>query len=385
MAAWGILRLIGWFVAGVTALACLVTVSALGVLGVDAAHWTAAAWSDIRAFLTHNDRPVTQLVSVTGVIGTVFSGGWAVYKIWHFAEVRMPQRIAEFLAHNDERLDAIRPMLIAAVEAPGTTKPMRAPIAFVGPLNDAMRRIGFGQADATEGDLARAIEGLEKQRATAALYDAQVRRQLAAAHLLRGMVLTAQAGLDGRPGAARSAAERDFAAVDHFSAALDVDPSDADALFYRGLVWARLGRTDAAEADFQKAVELTAGRKGVVRARANYCLAILVQNRSAGSRATLTNMAQAIASLPPEHTHSEEAGEMHLYRAATQERLGYVAAAKTSYQDAAKAVHSLDSRRARVAIAAAEAALRRLNQKSESTDATPAATSAAIAAAIAAA
>ncbi len=373
MAAWGLLRLISWLVAVRAALGDRVTAAALGAFGPDAAQWTAAAWSDIRAFLAHNDRPVAQLISVTGVVGTLFSGGWAVYKIWHFAEVRMPQRIAEFLAHNDQRLDAVRPMLIAAIEAPGSAKPMRAPIAFVGPLNDALRKIGFGHADATGDDLARAIEGLEKQRTAAALYDAQVRRQLAAAHLLRGMVLTAQAGQQAAP----HAAERDFAAVDHFSAALDIDPADADALFYRGLVWARLGRTDAAETDFQQAVELTAGRQGVVRARANYCLAILVQQRSGGQRAPLAHMAQAIASLPPEHAHTEEAGEMHLYRAATQERLGYVGAAKTSYQDAAKAVHSLGSRRARAAIDTAEAALRRLNQKADAGDAAAIATVAA--------
>ena len=151
MAAWGILRLIGWFVTGVVGLSCLVTAAALGLLGAEAASGTAAAWSEIRGFLVHNDRPVTQLVGVTGVIGTFFSGGWAIYKIWHFAEVRMPQRIAEFLAHNDQRLDEIRPMLIAAIEAPGTAKPFRAPIAFAGPLNDAMRRIGQGAPPAGGG------------------------------------------------------------------------------------------------------------------------------------------------------------------------------------------------------------------------------------------
>ena len=206
---------------------------------------------------------------------------------------------------------------------------------------------------------------------------------------MRGMVLSAQAGLasgsDAGPDAARRSTERDFAAIDHFSAAIDIEPHDSDALFYRGLVWARLGRTDAAEADFQKAVELTSGRKGIVRARANYCLAILVQSRTAGQRAPLAYMAQAVASLPPEYSHTEEAGEMHLHRATIQERLGYLGAAKTSYQDAAKAVHSLDSRRSRNVLAAAEPALRRLNQKTESPDATTAATASAIAAAIAAA
>ena len=199
MAAWAFLRFVAWAVVGTLLVVSLATASALGLLGVDAAAWTEDAWSATRGFLDHNDRHVRQLVGVGGIVGTAISFGWGVYKIWHFAEVHMPARIAEFLEVNDQRLDAVRPMLLRAIEAPGTTKPMKAPVAFVGPLNDALRRIGFGHADAADAALAHAIEALEKKRAAAALYDAQTRRQLASADLLRGMVLTAAAGRGGYP------------------------------------------------------------------------------------------------------------------------------------------------------------------------------------------
>lgn len=312
MVAWNFLRAVAWPIGSLLIAAILIWAGSLGWLGDAIQSFLLTSWMLTERFLNGNNEAVGRLVTLTGATGTLISGTWAIYKIWHFAEHRMPQRIEEFLEHNDKRLFEAGPMLLRAIEAPGSQKPWRAPIAFVGPLNDAMRKIGFGNIAAASPDLGESIRLLKAKREKWESYEEQTRVQLANAHLLRGAVLAADAGTTS----GETARKLDKDAEHEFAAAIELDSENAEAYYYRALQRLRLGQIAPAKLDFESAIEQTSDKKqSLIGSRANYCLGKLLGEEKTSPGTAYDRLKNATEQMPNDLAHSPEGAEILLLRA----------------------------------------------------------------------
>ena len=366
-----------WLVVAGIVVSVALLVGSLGGFGPETQKVIASAYTTIVNFLNGNDKEIGRLGILVGALGTVFSGSYAIYKVLYFAEKRMPQRIEEFLEHNERHLLDAGPMLLRAIESPGAQKPWRAPIAFVGPLNDAMRRIAAGDTSAAIPDLAESIKLLTIKRDTWKSYESQTRFQLVNAHILRGVSLAAEAGLlhcdPTRIDPTISTAEKRFdvarvkdsEARNHFTKAIDLDPENPEPYYYRGLQLLRLNHGAPARLDFESAVEHSMDdEKSFVGARANYCLArILIKEQTSPGKAS-EHLRRATEQMPDELAHSEEGGEIFLLRAEHGLRLSRptLNVSTQCFKRAYDAVAGIRTSRARAIQERIEAGLRQMNE-----------------------
>lgn len=342
---WPIVVLLGLAIGG------LVIASALGVFQEALGEPFTGTWVKVRRFLTDNGTALDQLWKVLGGLATILSGCWAIYKSWRYAESNLPKRIEEFLQKCDKRLEHVRPILLATIQAPRHNRALRLPVALVGPLNDALRSVRLGKVEGLQSNLAVSIELLTKQKEQWRNFDAQISKQLVAARMMQGTALAAQASMKG----ASAGRKDDQDSYRHFDEAAKLDETDPEPVYYRGRQSLRLGQMPLALEDFSLVERLTAGTQSIIRARALYSAAQLVSVGAAVQR-----MAGCIAACPNEFKHTEEFGEMNEFRGNVQEKSNFRPAAMSSYQAAATIYVALNTNRARDGLQRVQEALRRL-------------------------
>jgi tetratricopeptide (TPR) repeat protein len=295
-----------------------------------------------------------------GVVTTLLSGSWAIYKSWWYSERNLPKRLAEFLERNDDRLRSARPLLLENIEAPNPNRSIRTPITFVGPLNLALGRIRLGKVDKAQELLNTSIERLRTQQELCKDYDKQTARQRVTAHLLRGIAIAARATMATSTDDRQKLDRESFA---QFDEAANIDPQDAEALYYRGRQSMRMGQALMASHDLRQAALLAGDGPSIVKARALYANAQIAKEDQAWQTALL-RMAACIDACPATFKHCEEYAEMNEFRGTVQENHpnNYMEAARASYRDAAAVFSTLHSERAKNGLSRVNDALGRLSE-----------------------
>ena len=348
------LRIALKFLIATVLLSGLMILGAAGIFGEPVERELKAAGSGLAAFLAANDAAIDRLWKLLSGIVTILSGCWAIYKSWRYAEINLPQRIEEFLKNIDARLDRIRPMLLDSIESSRwPNRPFRAPVALAGPLNDALRAIGYGKVDKAVPLLRTSAEQLKLKKKESENYTTQIDQQIASTHLLQGAALAAQASMRGQ--SAGRALDKD--AFAEFNEAVRFAPNDPETFFYRGRQSMRLGNNQLALGDFAQAINLTEDLVGltdrlrIIRARSLYCAAQIVAMPPAPSwGAALNRMAACIPACPDTFKQCEEYAEMNEFRGDVQlgHPMMHLEAAKASYSEAANVLAAIGTTQAKV-------------------------------------
>lgn len=202
---------------------------------------------------------------------TILSGTYALVKTYKYAEARLHHRLHEFILREDARLREARSKMRMLADQPGVKREFVAPVFLDNHLKRAVRELGWGsyflppQMGLVEYQLESAIAQIESQTTLSVQRHRHLELQLATAHLLRGALLVATASNSNDQGDRLVLTN----AASHFSAALETNPEDEEALEYLAQVQIRLGQTEEASAVLDKVLQLTAKQeKSLARSRA---------------------------------------------------------------------------------------------------------------------
>jgi tetratricopeptide (TPR) repeat protein len=168
---------------------------------LDWSDWVAyiqAAWIGLFDFVRRTGKFTgVHFEKVIGLAG--FSFG--VWRWWYYRERVLHKRLQEYLAEQDRRLEGARSYVLEAIFRPGPKRRFFAdPLFVVAPLRSLLRRrgwdtlLGMGNAETVaDRKLRYALGRIERrvEAGTAAL--AALRRQMAAAHVLKGAIACARA------------------------------------------------------------------------------------------------------------------------------------------------------------------------------------------------
>jgi tetratricopeptide (TPR) repeat protein len=295
---------------------------------------------------------------------TIASGTYAIVKGYKHAEARLHVRLNDYLEREERRLSAARKQLRLIIERPGVRRDFREPIFLSPSLKGAVRELGFGsyflppQIDYASYQLSSAIDQLEKQVGLSARRQKSLDTQLATAHLLKGAMAVAAASK------ARQAGEDDRLlltdALNHFRAALAINPDDHEALEYAGHVHVCLQQDSEAEPLLDRLLNLTASEsKSLTRARAlryKSNVAVLRSRNGVAAR----NLKKALEVLPNlcGQDRIEEA-EIHESLGDRQDAMGNHVQARSHWEIAAAIYKEVDCT---VGVEGVEFKLRRLSE-----------------------
>ncbi|PPD28440.1 MAG: hypothetical protein CTY20_10180 [Hyphomicrobium sp.] len=180
----------------------------------------AAGFDAVEAFLTSPWDATKVLQSIAAIVG-ILSGSFGIWQALRFAEKRLANRLQEYLKRDEQRLRDARTTLLGAVTRGVPKKPNIKPVFLSDALTKAMKQLKWGPIGPAQESLMAALKlASEKEEAAGKLAE-QHRRQKAAAHLLLGAIADSK--------------KDHLAALQHFKAALDIDPDDVEALEYAGL------------------------------------------------------------------------------------------------------------------------------------------------------
>lgn len=350
------LRLFTGVAAGAFIVFLAFILASTGIFGTGAETWAKRILGKAKELYSENGELLRYALAAFGALTTLLSGGWAIFKLWHFSERHMPQRIEEFLDRNAILLDGARPMLLKSIEAPGPQKPWKAPIAFVGPMNDAIKEIRVKNekplnVKSALSSLDDAIDQLIAKLDDWQEYERQTKQQLMDAQVLRGVLLAAQAGMER---GTRSAVDDECALGDFTAAAAQANDlptlhGSIEARYYAALQKLRLGRINEAEAELTRIINDTSTLQSISRSRSLYTRTrIRLEHRNAPAGGAIGPLAQAVASLPPGYPPTEEIAEIHLLRGRVNKAQGNPIAANC-FDDAINVLDrgKLTSQRAR--------------------------------------
>ena len=184
-------------------------------------------------------------VCETNPIVTIASGSYAIVKAYKYAESRLQYRLQDFLDREESRLKGAREQLRLAIERPGTQRPFRSPIFLAPALRRTVREFGWGsyflppQLPYADFQVSASVDQVQKQIKLSGDRHTHLNKQLAAAHLLKGAMLAAEATKLEQSGKESRAPLT--AALNQFTAALAVYPKDVEALEYASHMHVRLG------------------------------------------------------------------------------------------------------------------------------------------------
>ena len=312
--------------------------------------------------------PVLRLLQgIGGVLGALISA-LGLYKAWRYAESRLSERLMEFIEREEQTLAKSRQVLTVFRDKRSAIKPSQAPLFTDFELSKALKLVRRKRFGRVETLLTKSVEQAQERailaRDKAALHD----NQRAMAYLLLGAM-------------ADKRGEHD-AALSHFHAALQINPTDPEALEYTSVQQLKIGDATQALATSMMLVrvaEACGNRVLAAHAYRNCGLAhekLPVPSFSNANNAYLA----ALSSFPPDHRPYEVAfvhelrgkANMQIQRRSTQaynslmSALGLYTQAGTNDLEAAEGVE-------RVQAALKElAAIRNANQNAlEADDTTP--------------
>lgn len=232
-------------------------------------------------------------------------------------------------------------MLLKSIEAPGPQKSWKAPIAFVGPMNDAIKQIRLNNevphnVKSALSSLDVAIDQLMAKLDDWKEYERQTKQQLIDAQILRGVLLAAKAGMvqGARATVVDEDALADFTAATTQASALPALHGAFEARFYAALQKLRLRKIAEAEYELTSIINETNGQQDLYRARSLFTFARLkIELRNTPPGGVIAPLAQAVASLPTDYPPTVEIAEIHLMRGIMNKAHGNIAVATNSFAD----------------------------------------------------
>lgn len=268
---------------------------------------------------------------------TIASGTYAIVKAYKYAEARLHYRLHDFLKREEQRLAAARPKLRMVFDQPGVKREFSEPAFLNSHLRNAFREMGWGsyflspQKGLVEYQLERAITQLERQTNLSVQRQRHFDLQLTTAHLLKGAMWVAAASEQTGDGSDERLALTN--AASHFSAALQIDEHDEEALEYLSQVYIRLGQTDEATTILDKLLNLTSKQdKSLIRARALRSSARIAEGERKNAVA-VRYLRKALEVLPNLFGNDRiEEAEINEAIADCQRRLGFNKQARAHWQ-----------------------------------------------------
>lgn len=180
---------------------------------------------------------------------------------WRNSGYRQVDRLREFLAQQDKRLEATRASLHATFQ---NAHPQDSHPAFdARKLSKRLRHANWGYGESAANDLRGAMSLCQVQAELSASQAQEQRKRQALAHLLQGARLAARTEQDDQARhQLRSEAES------HFRAAYLIDPTDADALEYSLLMLLEMANPHGVLQEIDKLERLRKHAGGLPLARA---------------------------------------------------------------------------------------------------------------------
>jgi tetratricopeptide (TPR) repeat protein len=209
-------------------------------------------WADFTSKVEAARKVLDPIIWIVGSVLAIVPGSYVIYKWWYYRESRLPDRLADFLKEDEERLHDARNTLLSNFDKPSLSKPFDAPIFLEPAMKSAMTRLRWSQwwswnaLPSADSSLEAALAEIDAQMNFWEQQHAHYKRQEAAAHLLRGAIAAGGMGTDDQR-----------RALDHFLKALAIDDTDIEALEYAAHQRRVLGDIDDAVADYDRLASLT--------------------------------------------------------------------------------------------------------------------------------
>jgi tetratricopeptide (TPR) repeat protein len=209
---------------------------------------------------------LTKGLQATAALVTISSGAYAILQAVRFAERHLSKRLLDFLKREEKRLAAGCHKILTAQERPTPLRPQLEPIYTNRALNRALIKLRLGKRDQALSALEEALTLIDQKVHTADQLRSAHERQRGAAHLMLGSIADSKG--------------QHAQALEHFEAALRINPDDLDALKYVGLQFLKSANPKQALTCFEKletkarekSDELLAAQSVVLQAHANYAL-----------------------------------------------------------------------------------------------------------------
>jgi tetratricopeptide (TPR) repeat protein len=216
-------------------------------------------WASVAAAINAARPTVEPIIWVAGSVLALVPGTFAIYKWLYYRRSRLPQRFEEMLLQEERRLKNARLVLLERIQRPESIKPFKAPIFVVPSLAKALRALNWmswwnsKSLDVADQNLKSALSEIELRLQKWDDNRAHQREQLATALLLRGAIAAARAEKDRAEGMDGDARNRE--ALSLFSKALEIDPTDIEAMEYAAHQHRMLGELDLATALYERLAE----------------------------------------------------------------------------------------------------------------------------------
>lgn len=186
--------------------------------------------------------PVVKLLQgFAAVIGALVTAIGA-YKTWRYAEGKLGERLSEFLEREEKQL-ALARRAVSELHGLRSARKHDQPVLFSNrELNQALKQVRRRKFAAAQTLLTDALKRTEDRASKATEKAALHNKQRAMAHLLLGTIADSE--------------RRNDDALVHFQSALELDPSDLQALEYSAVQLLKLGHAEPARDEFDKLVQL---------------------------------------------------------------------------------------------------------------------------------
>lgn len=252
----------------------------------------------------------------------------SVYLKYRNSGFRLVDRLEEFITAQEQELTQARLQLLKLVEVPSPVRSLDSPAIDTRTLDRTLRKMNWGFGKASVGDLEDAKRVSFDQARLAEAQSAQHTRRRALAHLLLGARSAARNYADPiKRNEARSAA------LAEFNMALDIDPKDADALEFSGMMLLELCNPAGARDRFDELIKLRAKSGGEALGRAYRLLAAANENLPTPRLLNASNALTEALKHIPEKMALEKAAT-HEHQGMLRTKLRQLSAANTSYQNA---------------------------------------------------
>jgi tetratricopeptide (TPR) repeat protein len=268
------------------------------------------------------------LAKVLSVVIPLFPAAYGVYIKWRNSGYRLVDRLEEFLQDQEGRLEATRSRLSSVVKYPTPAHPVGESAFPKRQFNRALRNMDWGFGTAAVNDLTGAVQISAKQEQLSRELAEEHKRRQALAHLLLGARAASRESKDPLEKSAKRAE-----ALAHFERALEINPSDEDALEYSGLMCLDLANPAGALTRFNSLIQLRQSTGGAALARAYQLQATAYQSLSIPQPLNANNaLTSALNCLPP--NGGLDRAYLHEQQGNARLKLGNLPSANQSFQQA---------------------------------------------------
>jgi tetratricopeptide (TPR) repeat protein len=266
---------------------------------------------------------------ILGILIPLLPACYGLYIKWRSSGYRLLDRLDEYLDQQEKRLVISRKAVSALFQCPSPARTLEQPAFNPGALSKSLRKMNWGYGTAAVNDLNGAVSISANQALRAKKQLDEFQNRQAIARLLLG---AKEASRNLHDPVERTKSRE--AALEHFDRAIEINSGDADAIEYAGMMLLELANPAGALQRFNDLLALRqGGRDGTGLARAYRLQATAYENLPAplnnNANAALAN---ALAALPA--AEAFERALTHEHRGNVRIKLGFYAAANSSFQSA---------------------------------------------------